>query len=121
MADASHYTYRVTWSEPDSEFVATVAEFPSLSWLAETQNEALDGIITVVRDVLEDMAGTGEKPPVPIADRSYSGTFTVRTSPRVHRTLAVEAEEQGVSLNLLVNQKLSAPAPGRVTPDVKAG
>ncbi|MCZ4590061.1 type II toxin-antitoxin system HicB family antitoxin [Rhodococcus opacus] len=121
MADASHYTYRVSWSEPDSEFVATVAEFPSLSWLAETQNEALDGIITVVRDVLEDMAGTGEKPPVPIADRSYSGTFTVRTSPRVHRTLAVEAEEQGVSLNLLVNQKLSAPAPGRDTPDVKAG
>ena len=121
MADASHYTYRVSWSEPDSEFVATVAEFPSLSWLAETQNEALDGIITVVRDVLEDMAGNGEKPPVPIADRSYSGTFTVRTSPRVHRTLAVEAEEQGVSLNLLVNQKLSAPAPGRVTPAVKAG
>jgi predicted HicB family RNase H-like nuclease len=121
MADASHYTYRVTWSEPDSEFVGTVAEFPSLSWLAETQNEALDGIITVVRDVLEDMAGTGENPPVPIADRSYSGTFTVRTSPRVHRTLAVEAEEQGVSLNLLVNQKLSAPATDRVTPDVKAG
>jgi predicted HicB family RNase H-like nuclease len=121
MADASHYTYRVTWSEPDSEFVATAAEFPSLSWLAETQNEALDGIITVVRDVLEDMVSTGEKPPVPIADRSYSGTFTVRTSPRVHRTLAVEAEEQGVSLNLLVNQKLSAPAPGRGTPDVKAG
>jgi len=27
----------------------------------------------------------GERPPVPIADRSYSGTFTVRTSPRVHR------------------------------------
>ena len=28
MADPSHYTYRVTWSEPDGEFVGTVAEFP---------------------------------------------------------------------------------------------
>ena len=111
----------MTWSEPDSEFVGTIAEFPSLSWLAETQYEALDGIVTVVREVLHDMASTGERPPVPIADRSYSGTFTVRTSPRVHRTLAVEAEEQGVSLNLLVNQKLSAPAADRATPDAKAG
>ncbi|EID75331.1 MULTISPECIES: type II toxin-antitoxin system HicB family antitoxin [Rhodococcus] len=120
MVDASRYTYRVTWSEPDSEFVGTVAEFPSLSWLADTQYEALDGIIAVVREVVDAMVGTGERPPVPIADRSYSGTFTVRTSPRVHRTLAVEAEEQGVSLNLLVNQKLSAPA-GSAGADTKAG
>ena len=67
MADASHYTYWVTWSEGGSEFVGTVAEFPSLSWLAEIQNEALDGISTVVRDVLEDMVSASEKPPVPIA------------------------------------------------------
>ena len=58
---------------------------------------------------------------MPIADRSYSGTFTVRTSPRVHRTLAVEAEEQGVSLNLMVNQKLSAPARDHAEPDTTTG
>ncbi|MDH6291069.1 type II toxin-antitoxin system HicB family antitoxin [Rhodococcus opacus] len=121
MADPSHYTYRVTWSEPDGEFVGTVAEFRSLSWLADTQNEALDGIVTVVREVLDDMASTGERPPVPIADRTYSGTFTVRTSPRVHRTLAIEAEEQGVSLNLLVNQKLSAPASDHAGGDATPG
>lgn len=65
MADASHYTYRVIWSEDDGEFVGTVAEFPSLSSLAETEDEALDGVITVVREVLEDMTLTGEQPPVP--------------------------------------------------------
>ena len=36
MPDATHYTYRVTWSVEDGEHVATVAEFPSLSWLAPT-------------------------------------------------------------------------------------
>ena len=40
----SHYTYRVTWSPEDDEFVATVVEFPSLSWLAGTQAEALEGL-----------------------------------------------------------------------------
>ena len=34
-----HYRYSVEWSATDGEFVATVAEFPSLSWLASTQIE----------------------------------------------------------------------------------
>jgi len=28
------YTYRVTWSSEDNEYVGSCAEFPSLSWLA---------------------------------------------------------------------------------------
>jgi hypothetical protein len=32
---AEHYTYRVAWSAEDESFVGTVAELPSLSWLAE--------------------------------------------------------------------------------------
>ena len=34
------YTYRVTWSEEDGEYVGLCAEFPSLSWLADTQTAA---------------------------------------------------------------------------------
>jgi predicted RNase H-like HicB family nuclease len=30
------YTYRVTWSAEDGEYVGLCAEFPSLSWLAST-------------------------------------------------------------------------------------
>jgi hypothetical protein len=36
--------------------VATVTEFPSLSWLAPTPVEALAGLADVVRDVLTDLA-----------------------------------------------------------------
>ncbi len=42
--DISHYTCRVTWSVEDQEFVATCLEFPSLSWLAATQVDALTGL-----------------------------------------------------------------------------
>lgn len=48
MPDATHYTYRVAWSVEDGEHVATVAEFPSLSWLAPTPVEALAGLANVV-------------------------------------------------------------------------
>jgi predicted RNase H-like HicB family nuclease len=63
MPDATHYTYRATWSAEDGEHVATVAELPSLSWLAATPAEALAGLADVVRDVLTDLAASGE--PIP--------------------------------------------------------
>ena len=55
QVDVSHYTYRVAWSVEDDEFVATVAEFPSLSWLAPSQVEALQGLEAVLADVVLDM------------------------------------------------------------------
>lgn len=45
MASSSDYAYRVEWSPEDNEFVGLVTEFPSLSWLAPTEDEALRGII----------------------------------------------------------------------------
>ncbi|HWG21182.1 MAG TPA: hypothetical protein VG225_11690 [Terracidiphilus sp.] len=42
------YTYRVTWSAEDSEHVGLCVEFPSLSWLAATPEEALKGIRSTV-------------------------------------------------------------------------
>ena len=70
-----HYTYRITWSAEDGEHVGLCAEFPSLSWLALTPDEALAGIRQLVRDSLADIQATGETPPQPMADRTYSGKF----------------------------------------------
>ena len=49
------YTYRVTWSEDDSEYVGLCAEFPSLSWLSKTSDAALKGIRKVVAEIVDDM------------------------------------------------------------------
>lgn len=103
-----HYTYRVTWSAEDNEHVGLCAEFPSLSWLASTPAKALAGIQRAVRDTLADMKTTGETPPQPIADRSYSGKFMVRIPPQTHRALALAAAEEGVSLNRLVSARLAS-------------
>jgi predicted HicB family RNase H-like nuclease len=108
--DVSHYTYRVTWSAEDGEFLATCAEFPSLSWLASSQIEALQGIEGVLREVIADMEEQGEQVPEPFAERSYSGKFNVRVGESLHRELAIHAAEDGMSLNQYVLRKLAAPA-----------
>lgn len=101
------YTYRVTWSEEDHEHVGLCAEFPSLSWLAETPEAALKGIRKLVAEVVADMRAHGEPLPEPLAAKDYSGKFMVRVPPEVHRRLAIEAAEARVSLNRLVSAKLS--------------
>jgi predicted HicB family RNase H-like nuclease len=103
----SRYTYRVTWSEDDNEYVGLCAEFPSLSWLAGTPEAALRGIRRLVAEVVKDMEADGETVPEPIACRPYSGKFVVRIPPEVHRRLAIEAAESGISLNRIAGSKLS--------------
>jgi len=102
-----YYTYRVTWSEEDKEYVGLCAEFPSLSWLAPSPIGALRGIRSVVAEAVEDMRRNGEAIPAPLSARNFSGKFMVRVPPEVHRRLALEAAEVGVSLNRLASAKLS--------------
>jgi len=50
----------------------------------------------------------GEAVPESIADRVYSGRFQARIPRDLHRKLAIEAAEAGVSLNRLVSYKLAS-------------
>jgi predicted HicB family RNase H-like nuclease len=102
-----HYTYRVTWSEDDQEYVGLCAEFPSLSWLSRSPEAALRGIRGVIADVVSDLKKSQEPVPEPLASRSFSGKFMVRVPPDVHCELAVEAAEAGISINRLATVKLA--------------
>jgi predicted HicB family RNase H-like nuclease len=106
---ADHFTYRVSWSEEDGEYVGTSAEFPSLSHLDADQDAALRGIRALVADVVADMRASGEAVPEPLAERTYSGKFQTRIPSELHRMLAIEAAEAGVSLNRLVSLRLAMP------------
>ena len=104
---SDRYTYRITWSEEDKEYVGLCVEFPSLSWLDESPESALKGIREVVEDVIKDIKKNGASPPQPFSCKNFSGKFVVRIPPEVHRSLATQAEEEGISLNRLVSSKLS--------------
>lgn len=102
-----HYTYRLSWSPEDGEYVATCAEFPSLSWLAEDELTALRGLKDLVRDTVEDMLANGEQPPEALADKKFSGAISLRMPPELHRRLAIEAAEAHISLSRHLNFKLA--------------
>jgi len=106
MLQNDRYTYRVTWSEEDNEYVGLCVEFPSLSWLERTPEDALQGIRQVVADCVADLEQNGEPVPEPLATKKYSGKFMVRIPPELHRHLALEAAEAGISLNRLASDKL---------------
>ena len=108
LAEIDHYTYRVIWSDEDEQYVGLCAEFPSLSWLASSPEEALQGILKVADKVVKDMKANGEHVPEPICSRRYSGKLMVRIPPEIHRRLALEAAEEDISLNRLVSTKLSS-------------
>ena len=105
--EIDRFTYRVTWSEEDEEYVGLCAEFPSLSWLEKSPEKSLSGIRKLVKDTVADLKKAKEAIPDPISARSYSGKFMVRIPPEVHRMLAIKAAESGVSINRLVSSKLS--------------
>ena len=72
------YTYRVVWSEEDREFVGLCAEFPSLSWLDQSQAAALAGIVRLVGKVVADMRRAKEPLPTPVSLARAESTRRVR-------------------------------------------
>ncbi len=69
--------------------MATVAEFPSLSWSAPSQSGALKGLQTLLVDVVVDMKEQGEDVPEPLSARSYCGKFNLRLGEKLHREVAL--------------------------------
>ena len=94
ITDTARYSFHVTWSPEDAEFIATCVEFPSLSWLAGTPEKALTGLRIVVDEVVDDMRANDEPVPEPLSTRHYSGKFQLRLGEDLHRRLVIEAAEQ---------------------------
>lgn len=101
------YAYNVMWSEADQAYIGRVVEFASLAAHGASPIAALQEIVDVVRYVLEDLAESGEAMPPPLSKRPFSGNLRLRMPEELHRTLAIEAARQHVSLNQWINLKLS--------------
>lgn len=96
-----------TWSPEDKQYAGLCAEFPSLSWLADEPGAALQSIMQGVVDCVHDMQANGEPIPAPLSERTYTGKFMVRVPSSIHRKLALEAAEKGISMNRLASAKLA--------------
>ncbi len=79
--------------------------------IGETEVEAINHFKEVKEGFIEYLYGKELPIPEPrtkVNLESFSGKFTVRTSPQVHSILVKQADEQGQSLNAYVNQTLTS-------------
>jgi predicted HicB family RNase H-like nuclease len=106
--DINKYSYKVVWSEEDGEYVGLCLEFPSLSALKSTPEAALKEIRFVVDKCVNSLVREKHPIPEPLSLKKFKGNLTLRVSPDIHRKIAQEAAEAGVSINQYILSKLAA-------------
>lgn len=102
MTDAERYAVSVRKVRVDDQEVwrATVRELPDLAEFAETREEALDLALDAIESLKASAAEEGRPFPEPIEDEEeYSGRVTLRMPKTLHRDIALQAEQEDVSVN----------------------
>jgi|BarGraNGADG00212_2_1021979.scaffolds.fasta_scaffold42539_2 predicted RNase H-like HicB family nuclease len=79
-----HCPYGVRWSAEGGEYLGTVAELPSLSWLGSDRAEAFSGIQQLAAEVVADTPLT-HLAPHPHAQSSPQPLSTPQRCPSEHR------------------------------------
>jgi antitoxin HicB len=77
----------------------------------ESIEEAIKEADLSKRLTLESLLKHGDPVPQPGTLEGYSGKFNARVPKSLHRQLALEAEREGVSLNMLIVSRLSTGRP----------
>ncbi|MES2772390.1 MAG: toxin-antitoxin system HicB family antitoxin [Pseudomonadota bacterium] len=95
------------YQDEEGDYLAHFVELPNVSAFALTPEAALNELAEAWAGVRESYQKCGEAIPIAPARREYSGTFNVRIDKRIHRALAIEAAQVGISLNALVAQRLT--------------
>ncbi len=93
--------------DEDGDFLAHFMELPNVSAFASTPEGALCELKLAWEGFKESYHKHNESVPVAPSKKEYSGQFNIRIDKRVHKNLAIEAAQSGLSLNALVSQKLA--------------
>jgi predicted HicB family RNase H-like nuclease len=101
------YTYRVEWSGEDNAHVASCLEFPSLAAHGGTAGKALAEIEKVVAETVKWLTEAGEPIPEQLGLKRYKGNLTLRVPEEVHKKLAIQSAENGVSINQYILAKIA--------------
>ena len=99
-------TKKIT-DESGSYYHASVKEFSGCQTTGDTLNEVYENIYEAMAGWIETKVENGFSGPMPEDDTTYSGKFLLRLPKSLHRQLAVNAENEGVSLNQYVLYRLS--------------
>ena len=97
---AYNVTVRKMVHEGETLFEARVKELPDVCEYSETNSEAYDLAIDTIETAAEMYAEAGRSfPPPTVPQDEFSGRVTLRLPKGLHRMLALEADNEGASLN----------------------
>ena len=94
------------FKDEDGDWLAHFEELPNVSAFGNSPENALLELHEAWHGIKESYTKHNEPVPVAPSQKKYSGHFSVRIDRRVHRALAIEAAQAGITLNALVAQKL---------------
>jgi len=85
-------------------FYVLVNELPGCASDGKTEEEALKNIKSAMYDWIETALLNDQKIPTP---EGFSGKFTVRILPSLHRDLITKANREGVSINSFISTAIA--------------
>lgn len=101
-AAVEHYMalpYRIELIPDEGGWFVSIPDLPGCISQGDTPDEALEMIRDAQRGWLTVALQHGDTIPEPRTEAAYSGKFVVRLPRSMHRDLAEQAEQEGVSMN----------------------
>jgi predicted RNase H-like HicB family nuclease len=93
--------------ESGSYYLATVRELDGCTSHGDTYEEAFENIQKAMKGWIKAKLEKDFSVPDPIDDSRYSGKFILRLPKSLHAQLALQAKQEGVSLNQYALYRLS--------------
>lgn len=109
--DATRYSISVRHGDfaGESCFEARVKELPDVAEYADSWQEAYELALDSIETTAAIFEETGKTMPQPAQSADdYSGRVTLRVPRTLHRSLALMADDEGISLNQLMVSALAA-------------
>lgn len=110
--------------ENDNYWLAEIPQLDGCKAYGRTAQEALEALGGVAEAFLDLATADNKALPMPLTSvprGRYSGRFVVRVSPSLHKSLAMRAKAEGVSLNHLCCELLAAGIGDRSVVQTPAG
>lgn len=102
------YIIKKISDESGTYYHATVLELDGCQSTGDSFDEAYENLREAMEGWIETKTENGFPVPQPLNTDKYSGKFVVRLPKSLHQRLAIEAENEGISLNQYALYKLSS-------------
>lgn len=93
------YRMEVIEDKDEGGYVLTFPELPGCMTCSDSLSELFELAKDAKKTWLEGMLEDGKEIPLPSDLDSYSGQFKLRIPKSLHRSLAIHAKEEGISMN----------------------